>query len=497
MSSATSRGDGVTLTARLLVLFLTTLALVLAGFSTSLYLLARTYLRQQAEERLEAALSTLVAAVDVGPDGVEWEPAERHLSIGPTSLGDPVIWRVSDDRGRVVDRSAQEGADELLAEAARAMRPGEGPLEHTDGQGARWRCGLRWIQPAGPPAPRSGPARPAQADEVKKHAALAIAAGVSLEPLRASLRRLAGVLAGLSLGIWLLALVAGRLVCRRALRPVTRMALAAGVMDTNDLEERLPVPATGDELEDLSRAFNNLLDRVQESFRRQQCFTAEASHQLRTPLAAMLGQVEVALRRERPAEEYRRALTAVQRQAGHLTRIVEALLFLARADREARLPDRELVHVGGWLPGHLPTWSEHPRAGDIRLECDGLASGPVAAQPVLLGELVNILLDNACKFSDQGTPIAVRLRHEPHQVCLQVQDEGMGIAPADLAHVFTPFFRSSEARRLGVEGTGLGLAIARRLAEAFGGELTATSELGKGSCFTLRLPVSEDAEARS
>jgi signal transduction histidine kinase len=111
----------------------------------------------------------------------------------------------------------------------------------------------------------------------------------------------------------------------------------------------------------------------------------------------------------------------------------------------------------------------------------------VEVQPALLGELLNILIDNACKYSRAGTPITIRLQCEEQAVCVQVEDQGSGIAESDLPHLFTPFFRSAQTRRLGVEGFGLGLSIARRLAGALGGAVTVTSRIGHGSCFTLRL----------
>jgi signal transduction histidine kinase len=469
--------------------FLATLAWVLVGFSTVLYFLARGHLHQQAEERLEAALNTLVAAAEVGPDGVEWELAERHLKLGPVALGDQAVWLLSDDQGQIVDGSKQPGAMDLLAHAAQSLRSAQRSSKRLDWHGERWQFSQRRIEPPALALTRATAAQPARKDEGRKYRALSITVGLALDPLRTTLRQLAGMLLGLSLGIWLLALFVGRLVCRRALLPVSRMAVAAREMNANDLGRRLPVSAAGDELEDLSRAFNNLLDRLQESFQRQQRFTGDASHQLRTPLAAMIGQMEVALRRERSAEEYQRVLGTVHQKAGHLRRIVEALLFLARANTEARLPELERVHLNRWLPGHLQSWSEHPRAKDILLECDAAGSEDVEVAPVLLGELVNILLDNACKFSRAGTPIRVRLHPKQEAVCLDVADQGCGISEDDLSHVGTPFFRSVVARQRGVEGIGLGLSIAQRLAEAFGGRLGVTSRVGQGSCFSLNLPL--------
>src|SRR5262249_55252998 len=153
------------------------------------------------------------------------------------------------------------------------------------------------------------------------------------------LRTVAMILAGVSIGIWLLAAAMGRRLVRRALLPVTRMAEAAGAMTAADRDQRLPIPGTGDELDALAGSFNGLLPRLHEEVERQKRFTGDASHQLRTPLAALLGQVEVALRRERPAEDYRRTLADVHEEADRLRQIVESLLFLARAESEAGRPE--------------------------------------------------------------------------------------------------------------------------------------------------------------
>jgi signal transduction histidine kinase len=394
---ATSRGEDLTLTTRLSLFFLATLAVVLAGFSTALYYLARGHLHQQLEERLDASLNTLVAAVEVGPDGLEWEPAERHVRLGPAAFGDQVVWLVTDEQGQIVDRSKRPGVEDFLLEAAQTLRSSPHSTKRLNWQGERWQCSQRWLH-------ASALATTKEKNDQPRYPALSITAGASLEPVRGTLRQLAGALIGLSLSIWLVVLFVGRAVCRRALAPVSRMASAARSMDADDFTERLPAANSGDELADLSRAFNCLLDRLQESFERQRRFSGEASHQLRTPLAAILGQIEVALRRERPVEEYRRVLATVGERAGHLRRIVEALLFLTRADAEARLPQLERIALNDWLPGHLQTWAEHERERDIIFEGDSAGAASVEVQPALLGELIDILIDNACKHSPAEQP---------------------------------------------------------------------------------------------
>ncbi len=484
----------MTLTNRLSLFFLASLALVLAGFSIALYCLASVHLYRLSEERLVSALNTLTAAVEVKPDGVEWEPEERKLAFGSGISGDQVIWLVHDDQGRVVDRSPQLVTEDFLSETPQSRDFDQGGTTRFDSMGDRWSFRQRWLRAKKLEAAPEVVGQSPQKLDAQKHQALSLTVGVPLEPVRAALGSLGGVLAGLSLVTWLIALFAGRAVCRRALRPVRGMAGTARDMDATDLGQRLPAVESGDELADLGQAFNSLLDRLEESFERQRRFTGDASHQLRTPLAAILGQAEVALRRDRGVMEYQEVLTRIHTQAGHLGRIVEALLFLARADAEALLPEREWIDLARWLPESLGGWSEHGRAVDIHFEREGEAACVVEVQPAMLGELLNILIDNACKHSPPGTPITVRLRRDGSEVCVEVEDRGNGITEEDLPHLFTPFFRSPESRRRGIEGLGLGLSIAKRLAGTFGGTLLVTSKAGQGSCFALRLPSGSAAE---
>jgi heavy metal sensor kinase len=469
----------MTLATRLSLFFLATLAAVLVGFSVSLYSLAHSYLHRQAEVRLQAALDVLAAAAEVESGGIEWEPHERFLSPG---TGETIAWAVSDDRGHRLDGSPGDfpaGQAILAGDDASAAR-------RVDFQGQRWRLAQRRLRAGtSSPAPDAGQA----GQGTKKYPTLVLTAAVLLDPAEATLRRLALVLAGLSLGLWLAAAFVGRRLCRRALRPLTQMALGARSITAADLGQRLPGPATHDELEDLGRAFNDLLARLQEAFERQRRFTGDASHQLRTPLTALLGQIEVALRRDRDAEEYRRVLRAVGGQAARLRQIVDMLLFLARADAEARSPELERIDLAGWLAEHLQSWSSHPRAADLRLE--GPAGGPlwVSVQGPLLGQAVDNLLDNACKYSPAGSPITLRTWREGDAVCLGVEDRGPGIAAGDLPHLFEPFYRSPEAHRQAVGGVGLGLAVAARIVAAFAGRIEVQSGPEKGTRFTLLLPA--------
>ena len=326
------------------------------------------------------------------------------------------------------------------------------------------------------------------------HSALILDAAISLEGVQGTLRNLALVLISLSVGLWIMVLVFGRRLSRRALQPVTRMADAAHAIGGDEVEHRLPVPQTDDELEELGQSINALLDRLQESFERQRRFTGDASHQLRTPLTAILGQVELALRQDRDVEEYKRVLGVVQRKTKHLRQIVESLLFLARADNETPAPMLEQIDLVPWLSAHLRSWQETGRGCDLRLDFETELPMRVRVQPALLGELVNNLLDNAARYSEPGTPIRVSLTRDEASALLTVEDHGIGIAEDDIAHLFEPFYRSAAARRRGAPGLGLGLAVAERLARSFEATIKVSSQVGEGSRFALRLPLASDPQ---
>jgi heavy metal sensor kinase len=376
-----------------------------------------------------------------------------------------VAWLVQDHQGQVIDKGLVSGGEELL---------------HADPED--WRVWSRRILAGG--TKKSADDHP----KGKKYPFLVLKAGLSLRPTTATLRQLLLALCVLSAGLWASAALLGRWPCRRALAPLRSMASTARTMHADDRTQRLPVVPTGDELQELGLAFNGLLARLQESFERQARFTGDASHQLRTPLAALLGQIEVALRNPRAADEYTRILRLLHSQALQLRQIVDSLLFLARADAEAKSLPLERMDLHAWVMEHLETWGGHAGSADILLETSGAGPFEVCAQAPLLRQLLDNLLDNACKYSAAGTPVTLSLSAEMDAICLSVADAGCGIAAEDLPHLFEAFYRSPQARRRGVPGLGLGLAVAQRIAAALGGALRARSQPGQGTIFTLELP---------
>jgi two-component system, OmpR family, sensor kinase len=482
------------LATRLSVFFLIALALVLAGFSISLYVLARVYLVRQLTERLRLGLDTLEAAVDIEPAGLEWEPIDRQITLGVDPEVTAVRWEVRDGSGALVDRSANCRLGDFPAGWSPEHWPSDRPDATVFSKVPGWRLATRrlrldelLLRGRGHPNDKPG-------YEVR-YRVLILLVGLAPAPVDGALRRLVATLAVLSGLIWGGAALVGRALARRALAPVTRMARTASSMTAHDLGRRLPGPGTGDEFEDLGSAFNDLLERlqysfidIQESYERQRRFAGDASHQLRTPLTAVLGQVQVALRSDRSLEEYRRILNVVQVEGVRLRQIVESLLFLARPEGAA--PELKDVDLAGWVADHLQTWSDHPRFADVRTDIPRGVNLDVRVHPPLLAQLLDNLLENAFKYSAHGSPVVIRLEREEDSVVACLEDEGEGLAAEDLTHIFEPFYRSDQVRRKGYAGVGLGLSIAQRIATSFGGTLAVWSEPGAGCRFILRLPDS-------
>lgn len=472
----------MSLTTRVSLFFLGALAFVLAGFVIGVYQLAGMFFRQYAEERLLTTFHALVASAEIEPDGVEWNPKEHHLAEYRFRESEPIHWVVTTASGTVIDSSQQALSTMAFAIDPRASADGRIETLSAPDQLPWWIVRQRLTTPE-PTADSSASATVAfdDADDIPEYPELTVTAGISVASTESSLHRLAAWIIPLALALWTVAAVGGRWFCRRALDPVWRMADATGTMKASVREARIPVPASGDELEKLGHAFNALLDRVHESFERQRRFTGEASHQLRTPIAILQGQIEVALRRERSPEEHRRVLTELLLQSKRLGEIVESLLFLARTDSEARLTGLQAVELNGWISEHFGNGSEIESRRNVSVESPEVDANWISALPPLLEQLVDILVENALGYSPPDQPVAVRVRGDSETVDLLIEDHGHGIPQEDLAHIFEPFFRGKLALDRRPEGLGLGLAVAQRIARAFGGEITAHSEAGRGT----------------
>jgi heavy metal sensor kinase len=296
------------------------------------------------------------------------------------------------------------------------------------------------------------------------------------------------------LGFLLLAALGGYAIARRALAPLGLMAAHARAIGASNLHERLPVAEPGGEIGSLAQVINALLERLERSFGLQRRFVADASHELRTAVAIVRAESEIALGRPtRPEAEYRVALQVTHDAGKRLTRIVDDLLLLARADEERQAMRSEPLYLNELVTEVAAAIRALAAERRIVVEVTAFPDAPVEGDPELLSRMLLNLLDNAVKYSPAGSTVRVSLTAEGDAWRLAVTDEGPGIPDADRAAIFERFHRVEKDRSRGAastsSGAGLGLAIARSIAEMHGGSLVLARSSSRGSEFVAIIPA--------
>ncbi len=315
-----------------------------------------------------------------------------------------------------------------------------------------------------------------------------VTAAASLDQIRDFMTRLRWIMALMSLPMLLLAGGGGYWLSRRALAPVDAMTRAAQTISVESLSKRLPVPRTGDELARLAKSWNELLERLEDSVQRIQQFTADASHELRTPIALIRSTAELALRRERSAADYCTALAGIQSEAESMTELVESMLALARSDARSDTATMPLaaVDLNAVVRDSVSQCEILAGGKGVRLRTAAAAEPAVArANELGIRRLLRILLDNALEHTPAGGEVAVSVYRHNGAIGLEVRDTGEGIPPAALPHIFERFYRVEKSR--GGKGAGLGLSIAQIIARGHGSEIEVESRPGEGSCFRIEL----------
>ena len=290
--------------------------------------------------------------------------------------------------------------------------------------------------------------------------------------------------------VLVLAALGGDWMGRRALAPVDELTNAARSIEAHDLAKRLVIPQTGDELERLAETLNEMLERLEGAFHRITKFTADASHELRTPVSVMRTGAELILRKPRTGEEYREALSQILLESEKVSQLIEQLLILARTDAGPAVLPLTRTDLAETLLSACQEASPLAEAKQLTF------SEQVPAQPLWirgdsssLGRLFLILLDNAVKYTPGGGRIKVQLGTEDGFAVASIHDTGIGIAAEDIPRVFDRFYRADPARSRESGGAGLGLAIGQWIVEAHHGEIRVESQPSRGSNFEVRLPL--------
>ncbi|MDD4858758.1 MAG: ATP-binding protein [Dehalococcoidales bacterium] len=317
---------------------------------------------------------------------------------------------------------------------------------------------------------------------------LAIILGRSTSEIETVLDTFRYVLGVSGLTAILLAAFGGLFLATRVLKPVDRITRAAQEIGEHDLTRRIDVHGE-DELGRLAGTLNGMIGRLEAAFERQRQFTADASHELRTPLAIMQAESTLALSKERSEAEYRKALELISQEISYMTAIIGKLLFLARSDAGKEPLTFERTNLKDLLTELAADIDVLARDKDLKFTLGAMEDLSVKGDSVKLRQLFLNIMQNAVRYTPNGGSIFASLTGKNGMAEVSITDTGIGIAPEHLPHLFERFYRVDKARSRAEGGAGLGLAIAKYIAGVHGGRIDVSSEAGKGSTFSVYLPL--------
>jgi heavy metal sensor kinase len=323
--------------------------------------------------------------------------------------------------------------------------------------------------------------------------AVMVRVGSSLQPVEEDLSLLTRTLIVVGVLITLLAPLGGYWLSGRAIQPLAKIIQQTSIMKPENLGERLPLRGSGDELDQLSLTINGLLDRIAVYLSQKRDYLANAAHELRSPLAAIRGLVEVALTSERSTPEYINRLHEIMEESTSLGVLVNQLLLLAESDAGRLALNPKPIPLDQVVKKSVDMFEGVAESQGIRLQTPELAAVQVAGDENHLRQLINNLLDNAIKFTPAGGQVTVELSRQNGQARLRVADTGSGIPAKELPRIFERFYMGDKSRQHanGRRGTGLGLAICQAIVSGHHGTINVESAPGKGSTFTVELPAAE------
>lgn len=466
-----SRFVGRTLRGRLTILYgiLLTLALAFYAGGSAAYFLHN--LKKQMDVSLDRDIETVEGLLSLSPDGeIELGSQEGEANEDEPERG--YLLEVWSTDGKLLYRSAAlDGSSLGPPPQLHGRRSDEPPRSYRLSTGTRVRLASRIHRMEGQP--------------------VVVRLAVSEEPLWDEFWDMVSVFGvGLPITVLLIGFT-GYIVAGRALQPVDAMAHRARKIGAEHLNERLQIENPDDELGHLGLAFNETLARLEKSFEQLRRFTADASHELRTPLTAMRSVGEVALQNTGDAAYYRDIIGSMLEEVNRLTRLVESLLTMSRADSGQIQLQRTSVGVLDLAKESAALLEVLAEEKHQTIVVGGDPSLTVRGDRLILRQALINLIDNAVKYSPSGGGIEVRVRSTSKDVLIEVQDSGPGISAEHAEKVFQRFYRVDKARTRAEGGTGLGLSIVEWAVSANGGSVELNCGPGPGCTFTVRLPLNQ------
>ena len=457
------------------------LVVVLAGFGFTAWRLQRATQVQRVDQELQRRISVIVGALRRGdgtpgrpPPPLDHPPPPDRLADGDTP---PPLEARLPARDLSLFEATTTAAFYYVAwghdnrEVARSATAPPGvprPERILQAPNGRWRGTLRERFEF---APRGE----------------CILVGRDIRDELVAIQRFGWLLAGAGVVVLSLGLTGGWWISTRALHPIGAISTAAAKIATGDLTQRIRTADSESELGQLVGVLNSTFDRLDAAFAQQARFTADAAHELRTPVTVMLTHAQNGLDSDCGNEEHREAFAAGQRAAQRMRRLIESLLELARLDSGAAPSAREPCDLSRITSEAVELLRPLAEEQGIRLSV-GLAPAWCEGKAEQLGQVVSNLVSNAIDYNRPGGRVQVTVAAEAEAAVLSVTDTGRGIGPEDLPHIFERFYRADQARSNAAGRSGLGLAIVKAIVETHGGTVQVVSEPGKGSAFTVRFP---------
>lgn len=388
---------------------------------------------------------------------VEWEERE-HQEVQVN----PVFIQFTDAQGNLMEKSPNLKSSSLQ-------------LQHEEASGELYNVTLE-----------TDPIRQIQIPVLKNGEKKGyIIAAMSLKSIQMLLNNLKNILIISFLVVLLILFFMSRYLAGKNIEPIQNISSTIQRITRNNLKERVVLPNNKDELFDLSLQFNELLQRIENTLEREKQFTSDASHELRTPLAAMRGTLEVLIRKERTTAEYKASIQNALADIDRMSESIEQLLLLARMDKSHNAGNHQSVALPAIIDDILGRYKDEIRnkALCISFQFNAEEEYPVPLYYTHL--IVENIIKNAIKYTKDHKAITIQLQKKNNRIICNIQDEGIGIKAEDLDHLYHYFFRSDALKHKEIPGTGLGLSIVKKAAEAIKATLDVTSELGKGTIFTI------------
>ncbi|HEX6463898.1 MAG TPA: ATP-binding protein, partial [Vicinamibacterales bacterium] len=318
-------------------------------------------------------------------------------------------------------------------------------------------------------------------------AAYLLQVGLPLTTMDAALQHFVRLLMwSVPIGLFL-AIMTGRWMARLALAPLTRLATAARAIDVTNPRERLPIRGAGDELDTVARAFNETLERIENVMGEMRQFSTALAHELRSPIAALRGEIELAAMKAEVGEPYRQSAASQLEELDKLKRLIDQLLTLARAEAGQIPLSHQRVELAPLVTSVVEQVEAVAEAAGLELRAEIVDQAAVNGDAGWLERLLLNLLDNAFKFTDAGGRVVVRLTADEEMAQLEVRDSGVGMTPDVVPHVMERFYRADPARSPSAQGVGLGLSLVKWIVDRHHGSIEVESQPGRGSSFRVKI----------